>query len=123
MEFYSLFRHLHIVTAVITAALMLLRLGLDALGQPQWRRTPLRWLPHANDTLLLASALGLVWISGWMPLVHHWLTLKILLLVGYILAGKKALETDRPQRGRVVAAILALAQLSLIFLLALFKPV
>lgn len=118
---YSAVKHVHVATAVITAALFLLRLGLDAAGRP-WRHTPLRWLPHANDTVLLAAAIGLMVVTGWYPLVHHWLTAKVVLLVIYILAGKQALDTARPSGQRCGFAALAVLVLASIFALALYKP-
>lgn len=64
-----------------------------ALTPFNWRRiTPLRWLPHLNDTVLLASAVGLAWQSGQYPLQQSWLTAKVLALVAYILLGKQALR-------------------------------
>lgn len=122
MEYYPILKGVHMLTAYLTAALMLLRLGLDLGGWSAWRKTPLRWIPHVNDTLLLAAALALIGVTGWMPLVHHWLTAKVVLLVGYIVAGKWALDLNRPGPVRVGAAIAALLQLLLIFVLALWKP-
>jgi uncharacterized membrane protein SirB2 len=122
MEFHHIAKSVHMLAAYTTAALMLLRLALDAAGRPGWRGTPLRWLPHLNDTVLLAAALGLMALTGWMPFVHHWLTGKVVLLVGYILAGKWALDQTRPPRVRGVAALVALVQLAAIFALATLKP-
>lgn len=110
------------LTAYLTVLLMLLRLGLDLAGRTGWRKTALRWIPHLNDTILLVAALALVAVTVWMPLVHHWLTAKIVLLLGYVAAGKWALDLDRSGAARVSAALLALLQLSLIFLLATWKP-
>ena len=120
-DWYPFLRHLHIVTAIFTATLMLLRLGLEAAGV-RWRHTALRWLPHVNDTLLLAAALALVGVTGWSPFAHHWLSGKIILLFGYIVAGKLALDVRRSAQLRRMATFLALAQLAGIFWLALAKP-
>ena len=114
--------NLHVATALITAALFMLRLALDAAGRP-WRHTPLRWVPHANDTTLLAAAIGLVVVTGWYPLVHHWLTAKVVLLVIYILAGKRALDRRYSAGRRCGFAAFALLVLALIFVLAVYKPV
>ncbi|PAU82184.1 invasion protein [Halovibrio salipaludis] len=122
MEFYHIVKGVHMLAAYTTAALMLLRLGLDAAGRPGWRATPLRWVPHLNDTVLLAAALGLLALTGWMPFVHHWLTGKVILLVGYILAGKWALDQTRTPGVRGVAALVALGQLVAIFALAILRP-
>lgn len=122
MHWYTLLKTLHVTTACLTAALFTLRLALDASGRPGWRTTPLKWLPHLNDTVLLAAALGLLVVTGWMPFVHHWLTGKVLLLLGYIIAGRFAMRPQYRFSTRLIASILALAQLALIFWLALNKP-
>lgn len=123
MSAYLILKHLHVTTAFLTVVLFALRLLLDAVGRPGWRQTPLRWIPHANDTVLLAAAIGLLFVTPWMPFVHGWLTAKIFLLVGYIIAGLFALRTTLGAPTRVVAAVLALVQITAIFHLALNKPV
>lgn len=118
---YVILKHLHMTAAYLTVTLFALRLLLDAVGRPSWRLTPLRWIPHAVDTVLLVAAIGLVLVTSWMPFVHGWLTLKILLLAGYIVAGVFAFKTSCSVPVRVVAAILALLQVLFIFHLAMTK--
>ncbi|MDX1755454.1 MAG: SirB2 family protein [Marinobacter sp.] len=122
MSLYLVIKSIHMLTAYLTVTLFALRLLLDAVGRPGWRQGPLRWLPHANDTVLLLAAIGLVVVTGWMPFVHHWLTAKVLLLVGYIVAGVFALKPTVRTPVRVLAAVLALGQVSLILHLAMTKP-
>ncbi|WP_372986823.1 SirB2 family protein [Marinobacter sp.] len=123
MSAYLILKHLHMTTAYITVVLFALRLLMDAVGRPEWRRTPLRWIPHANDTILLVAAISLLFVTPWMPFVHGWLTAKIFLLIGYIVAGLFALKTTLGAPTRVVAAILAFVQIGAIFHLAMTKPV
>ncbi|MBW4934321.1 SirB2 family protein [Marinobacter sp. F4206] len=123
MSAYLILKHLHVTTALITVILFAVRLLMDLVGRPGWRQTPLRWIPHANDTVLLTAAIGLVIVTPWMPLVHGWLTAKVVLLIGYIFAGVFALKPSLGIPVRVVAAILALVQVAAIFHLALSKPV
>jgi len=123
MSAYLILKHLHVTTAYLTVVLFALRLLLDAVGKPDWRKTPLRWIPHVNDTILLAAAISLLFVTPWVPLVHGWLTAKIFLLIGYIIAGLFALRTTLGAPTRVVAAVLALVQITAIFHLALNKPV
>jgi len=123
MSAYLILKHLHVTTAYLTVVLFSLRLLLDAVGKPDWRKTPLRWIPHANDTVLLTAAISLLFVTPWVPLVHGWLTAKIFLLIGYIVAGLFALRTTLGTPTRVVAAVLALVQITAIFHLALTKPV
>jgi uncharacterized membrane protein SirB2 len=110
-------------TAYLTITLFALRLLLDAVGRPGWRQTPLRWIPHANDTLLLLAAVSLLFVTPWMPFVNDWLTWKVFLLVGYIVAGVFAMKPGLSVPVRAVAAILALVQITLIFHLAMTKAV
>tara|TARA_R110002110_G_scaffold43803_1_gene135617 strand:- start:22225 stop:22602 length:378 start_codon:yes stop_codon:yes gene_type:complete len=123
VEAYPLIRLVHMLAAYLTGMLFVLRLLLDLAGQPGWRQTPLRWLPHANDTLLLAMALALLLFGGWQITAHSWLALKLLLLLGYIAAGMVAMKPRYRVPVRVLAAGLALAQLLGIYFLAITRPV
>lgn len=122
MSLYLVLKPIHMLAAYLTVGLFVLRLLLDAIGRPGWRQGVLRWLPHANDTVLLLAAIGLVLVTGWMPFVHHWLTAKVLLLVGYIVAGVFALKQGLAAPVRIGAAVLALGQVALILHLAITKP-
>ncbi|MCK5874140.1 MAG: SirB2 family protein [Alcanivoracaceae bacterium] len=122
MTFYIALKTLHIGTALISVVLFAARWSLSLAGRQGWRATPLRWVPHANDSVLLSAAIGLCVVTGWLPLVHHWLTAKVLLLIGYILAGKLALAVSAGFRQKLCMGMLAGLQVGGIFLLAMFKP-
>lgn len=122
MEHYITFKMLHMLTAYLTTLLFVIRLGLDAVGKPGWRTTPLRWIPHANDTLLITMAVVLVVLGGWNIFAQQWLLVKVLLLIGYVVAGLFALKPKLPKRTRIIAAVLALLQLLIIFHVAFAKP-
>ncbi|MFL1467755.1 SirB2 family protein [Marinobacter sp. HN1S83] len=122
MSAYLILKHIHMTTAYLTVVLFALRLLLDAVGKPDWRQTPLRWIPHANDTVLLVAAISLLFVTPWMPFVHGWLTAKIFLLVGYIVAGVFAMKQTASLTVRLVASVLALVQVMAIFHLAMTKP-
>lgn len=116
-------KHTHMTAAYLTVALFTLRLLLDAVGKPSWRQTPLRWIPHANDTVLLVAAISLLFVGGWNPLEQGWILAKIVLLLGYIAAGLFALKVTVSRPVRVVSAIVALVLVAAIFHLAMAKPV
>ncbi|MEP1217021.1 MAG: SirB2 family protein [Marinobacter sp.] len=122
MSGYLILKSIHMTAAYLTVVLFALRLLLDAVGKPNWRKTPLRWIPHANDTVLLVAAISLLFVTPWMPFVHGWLTAKIVLLVGYIVAGVFAMKETRSLQVRLIASVLALVQIMAIFHLALAKP-
>ena len=123
MEYYLPLKHLPLLCAFLSATLFIGRLLLDVTGKPQWRHSPLRRLPHINDTLLLTLAFTLLAIGPWQPFTHQWLGFKILLLLGYIGFGVGALKPSLAVPTRAICAVLALAQLAGIFYLARFKPV
>jgi uncharacterized membrane protein SirB2 len=122
MSSYLILKSIHMTAAYLTVVLFALRLLLDAVGKPNWRQTPLRWIPHVNDTVLLTAAISLLFVTPWMPFVHGWLTAKILLLVGYIVAGVFALKETGGLKVRLIASVLALVQIMAIFHLAIAKP-
>ena len=71
-----------------------------------------RWVkvvPHVVDTLLLASALVLVFWSGQYPFVEPWLTAKVLALIAYIMLGTVALKRGKTKLMRVNALVAALS--------------
>lgn len=123
MEYYMPIKHLHMLFAYLTALLFTLRLVLDAVGKPGWRQTPLRFIPHINDSLLLLFAFALLAVGPWQPFVHGWLGIKIVMLLGYIAAGMMALKQSKSKGTRIGFAVLALALLAAIFYLAKAKPI
>ncbi|MDP5211084.1 SirB2 family protein [Microbulbifer sp. 2205BS26-8] len=120
---YTLVKQVHVTTAVISLFLFLLRAGLDFSKKTHWRHTPLRLVPHVNDTLLLSAAIALVILGNWNPALYHWLAAKLVLVLGYIAAGFLALHQTLSWRTRIAAALLALVQIAFIFYLAIIKPV
>ncbi|ERP91978.1 invasion protein [Marinobacter sp. ES-1] len=119
---YTILKHLHMTTAYLTITLFALRLLLDAVGRPGWRQTPLRFIPHINDTILLVAAISLLFVAGYASAMPGWLIAKIILLFGYIVAGVFALKATLGKPARITGAVLALVQVSAIFHLAMAKP-
>lgn len=74
-----------------------------------------RWVkvvPHIVDTLLLTSALIMVFWSGQYPFVQSWLTTKVIALIVYIALGTIALKrgkTKAMRSGALLAAIVTFA--------------
>lgn len=122
MNTYMILKSIHMLAAYLTIALFALCLVLDMVGKFNWRTTALRWIPHANNTVLLVAAIALLFVTPWMPFVHGWLTAKVILLVGYIVAGAIALKDTKSVPVRAVAAVLALVQVLAILHLAMAKP-
>jgi len=108
-ELYLPLRHIHITCAILTIALFVLRGGLMLVDSPWQRNVVLRYLPHAVDTVLLTTALILTTVVHQFPFATDWLTVKLLLLIIYIVLGSIALKRGRTRQIRVAAFIAALA--------------
>ena len=121
MSAYLLLRHVHVTLALISIGLFVLR------GIPRvWLQRPLnqRWLriaPHINDTLLLLSGLVLMVWSAQYPPTHAWLTLKLVLLVVYILLGIAAFRVTAAPGLQKLLFVMALAVFGWIVAIALTR--
>ena len=118
---YLALKHLHITCVVLSIAGFTLRGWWSFTGSPLLRARLTRILPHVVDTCLLASAIGLAWLAGWMPFVDGWLTAKVLGLLAYIGLGAVALRPARPIGQRALAFAGALAVYAYIVTVAVTK--
>ena len=101
-EFYPQIRHVHIAAVTASGALFFLRgLALNLFGQSWAMAAPLRWTSYAIDTVLLTAALMLMTIVQQYPFADHWLTVKVLLLVVYVVLGSFALKRGRTRGVRI----------------------
>lgn len=112
---YLAIKYLHVTCVIVSGSGFFLR-GLCLFFAPCWlEQRGLRVLPHAVDTLLLASAVALAVMSGQYPLAQNWLSAKVLGLLVYIACGMIALKrgksggarTPRTRAFFFVAALLA----------------
>lgn len=105
---YLILKNLHLATIAVTLTLFLLR-GVWMMTDSS--RLQARWVrivPHANDTLLLVSGIALAVLIQQYPLVHGWLTAKVLALIAYIVLGTLALKRGKTKPRRIAAWIAAL---------------
>ncbi|MCO4322388.1 SirB2 family protein [Aliidiomarina quisquiliarum] len=121
MEWYSGIKFVHVISIHISITLFIIRFFMDDQGQHVWRSRPWKMVPHINDTLLLASAIGLLYITGWQIFVHFWITVKVALVVVYIILGWFALRINLARGYRWVAFIMALGVFVLIYAFAIKK--
>lgn len=83
--------------------------GLASLAGATWVRSrPAKIVPHVVDTLLLLSAISLVWMLGLNPLGTPWLLAKIIGLLLYIALGVVAMRANVSKPLRAVAWVAAL---------------
>lgn len=120
---YMILKHLHI------ACVLLSGLGFVLRGYWKFFRPVLlqrRWVkiaPHLVDTLLLASALALVWLTGQYPFVLPWLTAKVLMLLAYIVLGSLALKRASRPGLQLLCFVLALMAFAYMVNVALTRQV
>ncbi len=122
MNTYLILKYLHVSCAVLSASGFALRGYWMLTDSPLLTKKLTRVLPHLNDTLLLASAIALVVMSRQYPFVVGWVSIKIVLLLLYIVLGTMALkraDTKSKRRGYFLASLLTVGT---IFLVAVFKP-
>ena len=118
IEFYPEVRLVHISAVLASGGLFLLR-GVAFFAGARWAlAAPLRYLSYAVDTVLLTAALMLMTIVQQYPFVHAWLTMKVLLLVVYIVLGRFAFWGSRTRPVRFGCWIAALAVYAFIYSVA-----
>lgn len=118
MLLYMIMKGLHLAAVATTLALFLLRSVWAFQGSAKLRHPVMRWLPHVNDSVLFAGAIGTAWVLGQYPFVNSWLTAKVLALLAYILLGHMALWRSRNNRQRALWTGAALATFLYIMLVA-----
>jgi uncharacterized membrane protein SirB2 len=108
IEFYPQIKWVHIAAVVASGSLFFVR-GLALHAGARWpMAAPLRYLSYSIDTVLLTAALMLVTIIHQYPFVQGWLTIKVLLLVIYVVLGTFALKRGRTRAVRIGCWLAAL---------------
>ena len=120
---YLAVKYLHMTCAILSGSFFLLRGVWMLADSPLLQRRWVKTLPHGIDTLLLGSALVLVFWSGQYPFVQPWLTAKVLALVAYIVLGTVALKRGKTKGVRAFTLLAALAVFAYILAVALTRQV
>jgi uncharacterized membrane protein SirB2 len=116
-------KHVHIACVILSGAGYFIR-GLWMIGESPWlRKTWVRVVPHVIDTTLLLSAILLAIEFRQYPLVHGWLTAKVLALIAYIVVGAIGLKYGKTRKIRITAWLGAMAIFLYIVLVALTRQV
>jgi len=109
IEFYPQIKWVHVAAVIASGSFFLLR-GAGVLAGARWPMwAPLRYLTYTIDTVLLTAALMLVTILHQYPFVQGWLTMKVVLLVVYIVLGTFALKRAPSRRARAWCYAAAIA--------------
>ena len=108
IEFYLQIKFVHVLCVILSGGLFALRGMMMLAGSRLANHAALRYLSYAIDSTLLTAALMLVTILHQYPFVQAWLTVKVLLLVVYIVLGVFALRRGRTRRVRAICYVAAL---------------
>jgi len=108
IDFYSEIKWVHVAAVLASGTIFLLR-GLAVQGNARWpMAAPVRYLSYSIDTVLLTAALMLLTILPGALYANGWLTVKLTLLVAYIVLGTIALKRGRTRKVRLVSFVAAL---------------
>jgi uncharacterized membrane protein SirB2 len=108
LDFYPQIKWVHISAVYASGSLFALRGLILHLGGQWAMAAPLRYLSYTIDTVLLTAALLLVVLLHQYPFAHSWLTVKVVLLIVYIVLGTMALKRGRTRGQRVGSWLAAL---------------
>ena len=109
IDFYPQVKLVHVLAVLVSGGLFAARGALLLAGVQAANHAVVRWTSYVIDTVLLTAALMLATMLRQYPFAHGWLTVKVLLLVVYIVLGTLALKRAKTRRGRVLAYVAALA--------------
>ncbi len=109
IAFYPQIKWVHIATVCASGSLFALRGALVQARRPTWAMAaPVRYLSYSIDTVLLTAALMLLTILPGAMFANGWLTLKLVLVVAYVVLGSFALKRGRTPRMRATCFVAAL---------------
>lgn len=118
IEFYPQIKLVH-VGAVLTSGCLFFIRGLARQFGASWPRlAPVRYLSYTVDTILLTAAFMLMTVLHQYPFVQAWLTVKLTLIVIYIVLGALALSHGRTPRTRWLCFAAAVSTFGMIVSIA-----
>lgn len=100
---------LHIACVIVSGSVFFARGCLMLAGSAATNHPAFEWTSRCVDTLFLAAGIALTLIIHQYPFVQAWLTVKVLLLVVYIILGTFALRRGRTRAVRAACFVGALA--------------
>ena len=119
MTLFSILKSIHVTCALLSIFGFALR-GYWVLSEDHRRDYRLaKVLPHLIDTLLLASAVAMLFIWGASPFDLPWVIAKIVALLAYIGLGMMVMRFANSREVRVTAYVAALAVVAYIVSVAL----
>jgi uncharacterized membrane protein SirB2 len=108
IEFYPQIKFVHVLAVILSGSLLTLRGLLMLAHSRQVNHIALRVASWIIDTTLLTAALMLITLLHQYPFVQGWLTIKVLLLVVYIVLGVFALKRGKTRKVQITCFFAAL---------------
>lgn len=119
---YLAVKHAHMMFALISVTLFMLRAWLAVPSPARINNKVLKIVPHVNDTLLLLCGIWLAVQIRQIPFDNSlWLTAKVIGLVLYIVVGTIAIKRGKTQGQRLAAALASIAIFAYIYGAAVSK--
>ncbi|MDG2091276.1 MAG: SirB2 family protein [Gammaproteobacteria bacterium] len=103
MDTYLILKSIHMSSALLSISGFILRGYWMLNDSPLLQSKPVKILPHIVDTVLLLSAIGLLFNLGFGLLKQGWMFHKVALLLVYIVFGMIALGS-KYSRSRKISA-------------------
>ena len=108
MTLFSALKLIHVSCALLSVSGFALRGYWALVDSPMRRRRLVRVLPHALDTLLLGTAVAMLFVWGVSPLQLPWVMAKVGALLLYIGLGMAVMRFARTPLTRLAAYLAAL---------------
>jgi len=108
IDFYTQIKAFHVFVALLSGSLFALRGGFSLAGARWPNAAVVRYSSYAIDTALLTAALMLATILPGAMFANGWLTVKITLVVLYVVLGVFAMRRAKTKRMRVASYVAAL---------------
>ena len=116
--FYSVIRWVHIAAVILSGSLFMIRGGAALAGQHWPYHAASRWTSWVIDTTLLTAAAMLFSMLPGAMFANGWLTVKLVLVVVYIVLGTLAMRRTARTRTRALFYVAALCVFATIITIA-----
>ncbi len=123
MVMMSWVKYIHLAAVLLSFCGFVLRAGWMLTDSPMLTKRWVKVLPHIIDSVLLVSALWLVYLMSLPLLQTDWLLAKIIALLVYIGLGTLGLKKARTKAQRLMFSVLAVMVFLYIVSVALSKSV
>jgi uncharacterized membrane protein SirB2 len=121
-QYFAEIREVHIGCVALSGSLFFLRGSLRLLGHSIANHPFLRISSVLIDTVLLSAAVLLTLIVRQFPLTDGWLTMKLVLLVVYVVLGSLALRRAQRRTQAIAFAAALLTYLTIIGVAVTHSP-